>query len=448
MSGRLAVRSDEATLAGWGRVSAPGRELRSDDLARLTEGAVLSRGLGRSYGDSSLPPPSVREVAGTVLGDRVLAFDPASGRLRAEAGLSLSALTRMLLPRGWFVPVTPGTAFVTLGGMVAADVHGKNHHVEGCFGAHVDALRLRVADDRIVECAPDRDGDLFRATVGGMGLTGHILEVAFRMRRVPSPWIRSESVRVAGIDALLGELERSSAAWPFTVAWADGVARGARLGRGIVYRGRWADPGESPAAAPAPPAPLRVPFDLPARTLNRTTVGLFNATLYGAHGRSRRHGVQSPYRFYYPLDRLADWNRLYGRRGLTQHQCVLPEEQGPAAVQGLLELLVRRRACVCLCVIKNCGDEGTGTLSFPRRGTSVAVDLPIDDGTQELIDALNERVIELGGRIYLAKDAFTRAEHFRAMEPRLSRWTAVRRRWDPELRLRSAQSVRVLGDPA
>ncbi len=445
--------SDEATIAGWGRVSAPGRELRSDDLVRLSDGATLSRGLGRSYGDSSLPPPSVRAVAGTVLGDRVLAFDPATGSLRAEAGLSLDALSRMLLPRGWFVPVTPGTAFVTLGGMVAADVHGKNHHVDGCFGAHVESLRLRVADGRIVDCAPDREGELFRATIGGMGLTGHILEVAFRMTRVPSPWILGESVRAAGIDALLVELERSSAAWPFTVAWTDGVARGARLGRGIVHRGRWADPSEAPTRAPAPPRPVRVPFDLPAGTLNRATVGLFNAALYRAHGRSG-HGrsayrrVQSPYRFFHPLDRLGDWYRLYGRPGLTQHQCVLPQERGPAAVRGLLELLARRRACVPLCVIKNCGDEGAGTLSFPMRGTSVAVDLPVDDRTQGLVDALNECVIELGGRIYLAKDAFTRAEHFRAMEPRLARWAAVRRRWDPELRLRSAQSVRLLGDPA
>ena len=442
------MRSYEATIAGWGRVSAPGRELRSDDLVRLTDGATLSRGLGRSYGDSSLPPPSVREVAGTALADRVLAFDPATGRLRAEAGLSLDALTRMLLARGWFVPVTPGTAFVTLGGMVAADVHGKNHHVDGCFGAHVEALRLRVADGRIVDCAPDREGELFQATVGGMGLTGHILEVAFRMRRVPSPWILGESVRAAGIDALLAELEQSSAAWPFTVAWVDGVARGAGLGRGTVHRGRWAAPSEAPAGRPAPPRRVRVPLDLPAGTLNRATVGLFNAALYRAHGQSAHRRVLSPYRFFYPLDRLADWYRLYGRRGLTQHQSVIPHEHGPAAVRGLLEILARRRASVALCVIKNCGDEGAGTLSFPRQGTSVAVDLPIDDRTQGLVDALNERVIELGGRIYLAKDALTRAEHFRAMETRLERWTAVRRRWDPELRLRSAQSVRILGDPA
>ena len=192
-----------------------------------------------------------------------------------------------------------------------------------------------------------------------------------------------------------------------------------------------------------------MPCDLPSWALNRRSVGLFNEAMYRTHGRhGRRAGVQSPDRFFYPLDRLADWNRLYGRRGMTQYQCVLPRVTGPEAVRGLLELLESRRACGCLCVIKNCGDEGEGTLSFPLRGTSVAVDLPVDGGTQALVDALNERVIALGGRIYLAKDAFTRPAHFRAMEPRLERWTAVRRRWDPTLRLRSAQSVRVLGDPA
>ena len=440
--------SDQPTIAGWGRLGVTGRELRSDDLERLSDGAVLSRGLGRSYGDSSLPPPSERDVACTVLGDRVLDFDPGTGRLRAEAGLSLDALNRLFLPRGWFTPVTPGTAFVTLGGMVAADVHGKNHHVDGCFGAHVERLRLRVADGRIVECAPDEEGELFRATLGGMGLTGHILEVTFRMSPVPAPWIRGESVRVPGIEPLLAELDRSSAGWPFTVAWADCLARGRRRGRGIVYRGRWCEPDEAPGGAPQPRPAVRVPCDLPAWVLNRRSVGLFNAALYRTHGRRTRAGVQPPDRFFYPLDRLADWNRLYGRRGLTQYQCVIPAARGPEAVHELLELLARRRSCVCLCVIKNCGDEGAGTISFPLRGTSVAVDLPVDDRTQDLVDALNEHVIALGGRIYLAKDAFTRQAHFRAMEPRLDRWTAVRRRWDPSLRLRSAQSVRILGDPA
>ncbi len=442
------MRHRESTVSGWGRVGVAGREVCSDDLVRLSEQAILFRGLGRSYGDASLPPPSAPEVASTVLGDRLIAFDETTGQLRAEAGVSLASLAEAFLPRGWFVPVTPGTRFVTLGGMVAADVHGKNHHVDGCIGAHVDALRLRVADGRIVDCSPRVEPELFHATVGGMGLTGHILEVALRMSRVPSPWIQRESVRASGIDPLIDALEASSASWPFTVAWADLLARGAQLGRGIVYRGRWADPPDRSPGVPAPPAAVDVPCEPPEWLLNRASIGLFNAVRYGLHGGGTRRGVESPYSFFYPLDRIANWNRLYGRRGFTQYQCVVPESHGLDGVRQVLDLIARRRAPVFLCVIKNCGDEGRGLLSFPLRGMSIAIDLPVGDGIQELIDALNELLIDLGGRIYLAKDAFTRPEHFRAMEPRLDGWMVVRRRWDPERRFRSAQSVRILGDPA
>lgn len=438
----------ESTVCGWGRLGVAGREVCSDDLLRLSERAILFRGLGRSYGDSSLPPPSAPEVACTVLGDRLIDFDETTGQLRAEAGVSLASLVDLFLPRGWFVPVTPGTRFVTLGGMVAADVHGKNHHVDGCIGAYVDALRLRTADGRIVDCSPREEAEFFHATVGGMGLTGHILQVTLRLARVPSPWIERESVRASGIDALLEALESSSAGWPFTVAWADLLARGARLGRGIVYRGRWTEPARAPQGTPVAPSAIDVPCEAPDWLLNRTSIGLFNAARYRLHGGGVRRAVESPYSFFYPLDRIANWNRLYGGRGLTQYQCVIPDSRGVEGVHQVLGFIARRRAPVFLCVIKNCGDEGRGLLSFPFRGMSVALDLPVGDGIQELIDALNGLVIDLGGRVYLAKDAFTRPEHFRAMEPRLDRWMAVRRRWDPERRLRSAQSVRLLGDPA
>lgn len=199
----------------------PGREVFSEDLVRLTDGAVLSRGLGRAYGDSACPPADRPQVATTVLADRILSFDEETGLLRGEAGLSLRELNRLFLPRKWFTPVTPGTQYVTLGGMVAADIHGKNHHVEGCFGVHVTSLLMRVADGRLVECSPEVEPDLFWATVGGMGLTGHILEVEFRMRRVPSPWIDAESFRVPNIDAFMDALKESAAEWPMTMGWID-----------------------------------------------------------------------------------------------------------------------------------------------------------------------------------------------------------------------------------
>jgi len=426
-------------LSGWGRLRHHGKEVFSEDLRALSRDAVLSRGLGRSYGDSALPPPSHLEVATTTLADRILAFDESTGVLRAEAGLSLRELNRLLLPRGWFAPVTPGTQFVTLGGMVAADVHGKNHHVEGTFGAHVKSLLLRVADGRLMPCSSSDEPDLFWATVGGMGLTGHILEVEFGMRAIPSPWIYEERVRLGDVNALVTALKESAADWPFTVGWLDCLGRG----RAILNRGRWATRDEAPDNTPKPLRQISVPFELPNWVLNRWSMGAFNALTYLTRGSGK--GIINPEAFFYPLDKVLHWNRIYGRRGFIQYQCVLPRADRTGA---FLDLLSEHRAAAFLCVIKDCADQGRGMLSFPLPGISIAIDLAVDENTQRLVDRLNEAVIADGGRIYLAKDAFTRAEHFRVMEPRLDAWMAVRHRWDPELRIRSAQSVRVFGDPS
>jgi decaprenylphospho-beta-D-ribofuranose 2-oxidase len=433
-----------STLSGWGRRPVvPGVERRSEDLRALTRDKPLSRGLGRAYGDSALPAAGDAEVATTTLADRILSFDEATGVMRAEAGLALREIYRLFLPRGWFTPVTPGTTFVTLGGMVASDVHGKNHHVAGCFGAHVEELVLRVADGRVVTCSPTLERDLFRATIGGMGLTGHILEVAFRMERVPSSWIWSEAERVPDIDAFIDALKTASATWPLTGGWIDCLTKGRHMGRGLLFKSRWATPAEAPPAPPRPNRRFTVPFEMPSFVLGRPSILAFNALFYR---QPLHHGIAHPESIFYPLDVLGRWNRLYGRGGLTQHQCVLPDEAGRGAARRFLELLVGKGGASFLCVIKDCGPEGVGMLSFPRPGISIALDIAVRPDTPALIDALNERVIAEGGRIYLAKDAFTRAEHFRAMEPRLDEFLRVRRKWDPEGRLRSAQSVRLFGD--
>ena len=434
-----------SSLSGWGRLPVPGRELRSEDLGRLTRDAVLTRGLARSYGDSSLPPPSHPIVVATPLADRILAFDDATGVLRAEAGYSLESLLQQFLPRRWFTPVSPGTQFVTLGGMVAADVHGKNHHCEGSLGRYVRAIRLRVASGEILECSRTEEPDLFRATIGGMGLTGHILEVELQLSRIPSPWIVREARRVANIDEFLDELKESGSRWPFTMGWIDCLSRGPQMGRGVLQRGRWASADEAPRTLPRPLTRLPVPFVCPSWVMGHAVGRIFNEVVY-RWNRSTPARVVHPERFFYPLDSLLDWNRLYGHRGFTQYQCVLPEAAGRPAVRQLLELLTRQSAASFLCVIKDCGEQGEGLLSFPLKGTSIALDLPVRDNTQQVVDALNEFVISVGGRIYLAKDAFTRAAHFRAMEPRLAEWEAIRRRWDPHGKVRSAQSVRLLGD--
>lgn len=437
-------------LTGWGRFPVvEGLEWKSEDLAAITATATLCRGLGRSYGDSSLPASANSPVANTTMADRLLGFDPVSGLLRAEAGVSLLRLNRVFLRRNWFVPVSPGTQFVTLGGMIASDVHGKNHHVDGCFGEHVSRIKLRVADGQILECSEANQPELFHATIGGMGLTGHILEAEFQMRRIPSPWIWGESERIENLDRMVAGLKDAAGEWPMTVGWVDCLARGARLGRGILMKGRWAAADESPETPPPLKRRFRIPCEFPSMALCRPSMKAFNLVYYWKHLPRVRCGIVHPDTFFYPLDLLDDWNLIYGRRGFTQYQCVLPHANDNGPARRFLECFASSGGMGFLCVIKDCGREGKGMLSFPKPGMSIAMDFPIHPAkTQALVDRLNELVIAEGGRIYLTKDTFTRPEHFRAMEPRLEAFNAVRRRWDPLARIRSAQSVRVLGDPA
>jgi FAD/FMN-containing dehydrogenase len=330
--------------------------------------------------------------------------------------------------------------------MVASDVHGKNHHVEGCFGAHVRALKMRLADDSVVECGPDREPELFDATVGGMGLTGHILEVEFTLQRIPTPFIHMESERVPTIDEFLAALGRAAPAFPMTMGWIDCLNRGRSMGRGILMAGRWATPDEVGARPLRAAKPITFPVDLPNFAINDLTVKAFNTLYYWKHLARRATKVVAPDPFFYPLDAILQWNRVYGPRGFTQYQCVLPRKAGPEAVRAFMDLLTKLGGASPLCVIKDCGPEGRGMLSFPLEGTSVAVDMAVSPEIQRIVDALNAFVIDAGGRIYLTKDRFTRPEDFRRMEPRLDRFLAARAKYDPARRLRSAQSVRILGD--
>ena len=433
-----------ATLTGWGRHPVvQGRALEAEDLERISAPAILSRGLGRAYADAALPPAaSGRPVAITPRADRILAWDPDTGVLRAEAGLSLGALREVFLARGWFTPVSTGTRFVTLGGMVASDVHGKNHHVAGCIGRHVRALRIRTGDGRVREASPEEHPDLFWATQGGMGLTGHVLEVELALERLPSPWILQESERFGTLAEVIVALREASATWPMTMAWIDTSAKGERAGRGIVIRGRWATAEEAPKDPPKPKRSVAFPIDLPSGLLNTRTIGWANAFWYRLHGRRMKRKIVHPEPFFWPLDGIEAWNRAFGRRGFTQYQCVLPQAE---LYLPLLRIFQREGGCSFVTVFKDCGEEGQGHLSFPRPGTSLALDIPIfaDGRTQRLCQALNDYVVAQGGRIYLAKDAFTTAEHFRQMYPRLPEWQEIRRRYDPDGRLDSAQARRL-----
>ena len=430
----------------WGRVARASSHVAEpahlDELARAfrTGGdATLAHGLGRSYGDVCLNHGGRLVRTGRL--DRIMAADWSTGVVRAEAGLTIGGLLSVAVPRGWFVPVTPGTKFVTLGGAVANDVHGKNHHGAGTFGCHVRAVGLLRSDGETVEIGPGTRPHLFAATVGGLGLTGLIAWVELQLQPVASSDVEVETVRLADLDGFF-RVASESHDWPYTVAWVDCLAAGRRLGRGLFSRGRHA------ASGPLLPHPeaarLTVPRDAPAALLGPATVRLFNAAYsrQPATGETRR----VPYgKFLYPLDGITDWNKLYGGRGFFQHQSVVPMAEAPRALQKLLELTSSEGQGSFLVVLKLFGPRPSpGILSFPREGATFALDLPNrGPATLRLLDRMAEVVLKAGGRLYPAKDATMTAEQFRAGFPR---WREVESYRDPAVS--SDFWRRVTGDPA
>ena len=329
--------------------------------------------------------------------------------------------------------------------MVASDVHGKNHHVNGTFGRHIKSLKVLTGQGQVIECSRENSADLFLATIGGMGLTGHILEVEFVMEKIPSPWIYQETYRISGLSELLEKLKESGKDWPMTVAWVDTIASGKSMGRGILFVGRWATKAEAKAHVPKAAKGIVFPFSIPSGLLNRFTIGLFNRAVYFSHFQKKKTEVANPDKYFYPLDSFQHWNRLYGEAGVTQHQSVIPEESGAVGIRAMVSSLKQAGDASFLTVIKDCGPQGEGMLSFPRSGMSLALDLPIRETTQQTVQQLNETVKQKGGRIYLTKDGLSSREDFEAMEDRIEQFNAVRRKYDPEGRLRSAQSMRLFG---
>jgi FAD/FMN-containing dehydrogenase len=444
----MSLPSRTERLSGWGRHPAAAAQVlrpeRYRDLAR-PEAACLPRGLGRSYGDAALDAEG--SVLSTARLDRLIAFDAATGLLEAEGGARFDTILRTFLPRGWFLPVTPGTKFVTVGGAIAADVHGKNHHGDGSLGAHITQLDLFAPAGRMT-CAPDMDADAFNATVGGMGLTGTIGAATLRMIPVESPAMVVRHAGARDLDAIFRLLSGDAPEDRYTVAWIDCLARGTALGRSVFMAGRHARKGELGAPGlegadlPGPRFPL--PFDLPAFALNRATVGLFNALYFRIQSRKARPFLSGLDPFFYPLDAVRDWNRLYGSRGFVQYQCVLPSAQAFEGMKALLELISASGQASFLAVLKRFGPGGGGHLAFPMEGFTLALDLPFrGDATTALLAQLDTRVLRDGGRVYLAKDAHLAPDHFRAMYPRFGAWLAVKQRLDPEWQVQSSLSRRL-----
>lgn len=385
------------------------------------EHTLLAHGLGRSYGDVCL------NEGGTLLRtramDHYIAFDRATGRLRAEAGVSLKDILDLVLPQGWFLPVTPGTRYVTLGGAIANDVHGKNHHVMGNFGHHVTRLELLRSDGQRLECTPEQNADWLNATIGGLGLTGLITWAEIQLVPVANPFMVVENIRFRNLDGFWAQDAAVDAEYPYTVSWVDCVASGRQRGRGIFMVGRHAPPqADLPGHTERAPT---FPFDPPFSLINSLSLNAFNVAYYHRplpKGIALQHHVP----FFYPLDGVREWNRVYGRRGFYQYQCVLPPETSRAGIDALLERISGSGTGSFLAVLKMFGDiPSRGMLSFPTAGATLALDFPnLGDRTHKLFAELDAVVRDCGGRLYPAKDARMPAEMFRLSCPRWEEFTA------------------------
>lgn len=438
-----------ASLSGWGRY--PVRDCTvwqpstpqglHETLAPLSPS--IARGNGRSYGDASLNPDATIDMLRL---DRLIAFDEGTGTLTCEAGVVLSDIVTAFVPRGWFPPVTPGTQMVTIGGMIASDVHGKNHHVAGSFGDHVDWIDLDLGDGRVLRCSPSEHAELFAATCGGMGLTGVIVRAAFRMLKIETAYIRQRTVRAADLEEALAVFEQSHGS-TYSVAWIDCLATGKALGRSAILLGEHARAADLDARVRADPLyrpvrkPKSVPIEFPDFALSGFNVRLFNQLYYAMQRPGDAMVGLDPY--FYPLDALSDWNRIYGRRGFVQYQCVLPLATSEAGLRRLLEAISAAGAGSFLAVLKRIGPQSFGMLSFPMEGYTLALDFPATAANLALLETLDSITADHGGRVYLTKDARVSLQMFAQGYPRLPKFRELRARYGLDQRFSSLLSQRL-----
>jgi decaprenylphospho-beta-D-ribofuranose 2-oxidase len=449
-------------VTGWGRtmpahadaLTATGRDREA--LARTVKSIPprggIARGLGRSYGDAAQRTGGVTLRLRDSIHDVVL--DPGTATATVPGGVDLDELTRLIVPRGFFVPVTAGTRYVTVGGAIASDIHGKNHHVDGSFGSHVRRLSLLLADGDVVEVGPDRDPELFWATVGGMGLTGIILDATVELLPIETSRCSVDTTRTADLDSLLALMEERDRDYRYSVAWVDLLAKGANLGRSILIQGDFATVNALPdghrwrvdALHYHPMQPVPAP-PLPSGLLNRLTIRAANEVWFRKAPKRRRDELQSITRFFYPLDLAGDWSRVYGRQGFLQWQCLIPFGHEDT-LREVVESLANQDAGSFLTVLKYFGAADPGYLSFPGPGWTLSLDVPSRcAGLAELLDRLDRQVAGVGGRLYFAKDSRMRPDLVPVMYPQLGEWREIRERMDPDRRLVSdlARRLHLLG---
>lgn len=446
---KLAFATKE--LSGWGRYPLVSARVYEPDTmqvlhacfaeAKQAREALIARGLGRSYGDASLGRES--RVLVTDKLNRMLAFDSKKGTLRCEPGLSFEDILSTFLSRGWFPPVTPGTKHVTMGGAIAADIHGKNHHKDGSFINFVDSITLLTAQRDLLRCTREENSSLFWATAGGMGLTGFITELELRLKPVESAGMIVRKNRCANLAETFKLIEGTEHEYEYSVCWIDCLAAGRDLGRSILINGRHALQSEAQSISTEEKKSCKsVPFDMPSGLLNRYSISAFNELYYRLSAGSPEERVEHFDSFFYPLDSISDWNRLYGKNGFIQYQCVLPLETSKTGMEDILALSSKRGRSSFLAVLKKFG-AGHGLLSFPMPGYTLTLDMPVKAGLFDFTKELDGLVMKYGGRVYLAKDACLAPETFASMYSDLDNWLKIKKEVDPDKVFRSNLSERL-----
>ncbi|MEW5692084.1 MAG: FAD-binding oxidoreductase [Candidatus Hydrogenedentota bacterium] len=405
-----------------------------DDL-----GFCISRGLGRCYGDSSLS----KNIVSMLKLDRFISFDEEGGVLTCEAGVSLQTILDLFIPRGWFLSVTPGTKFITVGGAIASDVHGKNHHKDGCFSEHLLSIDIMLYNGKIIKCSREENKDLFLATCGGMGLTGIILNASFKLKKIETAYLNQEIIQCKNIDVIMEKFEESKD-YTYSVAWIDCLKKGDNTGRSILILGEFAK------KEAIPKNPLRIKnkfklnilFEFPGFFLNKFTVELFNE-LYYKKNKSAKSIIDYD-AFFYPLDSIHNWNRIYGKRGFTQYQFVIPKEASKEGLKKILTKISGRKMGSFLAVLKLFGKSNENPLSFPMEGYTLALDFPISNQVLWFLNELDKIVLDYGGRLYLAKDVRMSKNMFVNSYSQYQKFLEIKNKYDPYKKFQSLQSRRLM----
>lgn len=427
-------------IHGWGRYPTIDAEVilpstRSEWIEAVQKHSSIARGLGRSYGDSA----NNRTVLQTNHIDHYIAFDGVNGLLACEAGVSINEILRLIVPRKWFIPVTPGTSHVTIGGAIASDVHGKNHHLCGTFTQYVQSMELLLGTGEIVKTSPSCLPELFHATCGGMGLTGIILSATIKLKPILSSEINQTMIKASCLESAIEQFETYESS-PYSVAWIDCLATGKGLGRSLLMLGEHATEG---SLVVSQKRPTNVPINLPTNVLNAYSIKTFN-TLYFAKSLNQISKNKLSFEtYFYPLDKLSNWNRLYGKQGFIQYQFVIPKQAGLLGLQDILQRIAHSGRGSFLAVLKTFGEQNQNLLSFPREGYTLALDFKADEATFQLVRSLDEVVLGYGGRIYLTKDALMTEKTFKQSYSKWQEFEEVRARYSALGKFSSSQSRRL-----